>query len=73
LLYLGVIPFVSLGLKVYSIWPVNWLEGVPASFTFNPAYVEPWRGQQTGVSILITLVLCGLVLMVVFGRRAWCR
>jgi polyferredoxin len=35
--------------------------------------VEPWGGQQTGVSILITLVLYGPVLMFVFGRRAWCR
>jgi polyferredoxin len=73
LLYFGVIPFVSLGLKVYSTWLVNWLEGVPAAFTFNLANVEPWGGQQTGVSILITLVLYGPVLMYVFGRRAWCR
>lgn len=73
LLYLGAIPFVSLGLKVYYSWIVNWLEGVPASFSFNLANVEPWGGQQTGVSILITLVLYGPVLMYVFGRRAWCR
>ena len=73
LLYLGAIPFVSLGLKVYYTWLVNWLVGVPASFSFNLANVEPWGGQQTGISILITLVLYGPVLMVVFGRRAWCR
>ena len=73
LLYLGVIPFVSLGLKVYYTWIVNWLEGIPPSFTFNLANVQPWGGQQTGVSILITLVLYGPVLMYVFGRRAWCR
>jgi polyferredoxin len=52
---------------------VNWLEGVPATFRFNLANVEPWGGQQTGISILITLVLYGPVLMYVFGRRAWCR
>jgi polyferredoxin len=72
-LYLGVIPFVSLGLKVYYTWIVNWLEGIPASFSINLANVEPWGGQQTGLSILITLVLYGPVLMYVFGRRAWCR
>jgi polyferredoxin len=55
LLYLGVIPFVSLGLKVYSTWLVNWLEDVPTSWSFNLANVEPWGGQQTGVSMLTTL------------------
>jgi polyferredoxin len=73
LLYLGAIPFASLGLKVYYSWIVNWLEGVPATFRFDLANVQPWGGQQTGISILITLVLYGPVLMVVFGRRAWCR
>ena len=73
LLCLGAIPFVSLGLKVYYSWIVNWLEGIPASFSFSLANVEPWGGQQTGISILITLVLYGPVLMYVFGRRAWCR
>jgi ferredoxin-type protein NapH len=73
LLYLGVIPFVSLGLKIYYTWIVNWLEGVPTSFSVNLANVEPWGGQQTGISILITLVLYGPMLMYVFGRRAWCR
>jgi polyferredoxin len=73
LLYLGAIPFVSLGLKVHYAWIVDWLDGVPASFSFNLANVEPWGGQQTGISILFTLVLYGPVLMVVFGRRAWCR
>jgi polyferredoxin len=73
LLYLGAIPFVSLGLKVHYAWIVNWLDGVPASFSFNLANVEPWGGQQTGISILFTLVLYGPVLIVVFGRRAWCR
>lgn len=60
-LYLGVIPFLSRGIKVYYTWIVNWLEGVSASFSFNLANVEPWGGQQTGVSILITLVLYGPV------------
>jgi ferredoxin-type protein NapH len=73
LLYLGVIPFVSLGLKVYSTWLVNWLAGVPTSWSFDLANVEPWGGQQTGISILITAILYGPVLMFVFGRRAWCR
>jgi polyferredoxin len=73
LLYLGAIPFVSLGLKVYYSWIVHWFEGVPTTFNFNLANVEPWGGQQTGPSILITLVLYGPVLMYVFGRRAWCR
>jgi polyferredoxin len=73
LLYVGIIPFVSLGLKVYNTWLVNWLEGVPTSWSLILGNVEPWGGQQTGVSILITLVLYGPVLMYVFGRRAWCR
>jgi polyferredoxin len=73
LLYLGAIPFVSLGLKVYYTWIVHWFEGIPTTFNFNLANVEPWGGQQTGPSILITLVLYGPVLMYVFGRRAWCR
>jgi polyferredoxin len=73
LLYLGAIPFVSLGLKVYQTWLVNWLQGLPAAFTLRLADVEPWGGQQTGVSILITLILYGPVLMFVFGQRAWCR
>jgi polyferredoxin len=73
LLYLGVIPFVSLGIKVYYTWIMNWFGGMPTSFNFNLANVEPWGGQQTGISILITLVLYGPVLMIVFGRRAWCR
>jgi polyferredoxin len=73
LLYLGVIPFVSLGLKVYYTWIVNWLDGVPNKVSINMANVEPWGGQQTGISILFTLVLYGPVLMYVFGRRAWCR
>jgi len=73
LLYLGLIPFVSLGLKMYSSWIVNWLDGIPGIFKFDPAFVEPWGGQQTGISILFTLVLYGPVLMFVFGRRAWCR
>ncbi len=72
-LYIGLIPFVSLGLKVYSSWIVDWLSGIPGAFNFNPAFVEPWGGQQTGISILFTLVLYGPVLMFVFGRRAWCR
>jgi len=73
LLYLGVIPFVSLGLKVYNTWLVNWFKGVPTSWSLNLANVEPWGGQQTGASIVITLALYGPVLMYVFGRRAWCR
>lgn len=73
LLYLGLIPFVSLGLKMYSSWIVHWLSGVPGRFNFNLAFVEPWGGQQTGISILFTLVLYGPALMYVFGRRAWCR
>jgi len=73
LLYLGIIPFVALALKVYSALVINWLKGFPATFTFRLADVEPWGGQQTGISILITLILYGPVLFFVFGRRAWCR
>jgi polyferredoxin len=64
---------VSLGLKAYYAWIVNWLDVFPASFTLRLADVEPWGGQQTGISILITLILYGPVLTLVFGRRAWCR
>ena len=73
LLYLGAIPFVSLVLKLYYTWIVNWFDGVPSTFRFDLANVEPWGGQQTGLSILITLVLYGPVLILIFGQRAWCR
>jgi len=73
LLYLGVLPFVALAIKIYSTLLVNWLQGFPATFTFRLADVEPWGGQQTGISILITLIMFGPVLLFVFGRRAWCR
>ena len=73
LIYLGLIPFISLGLKIYSSWIIFWLDGVPESFNFNLAFIEPWGGQQTGISILFTLILYGPVLIYVFGRRAWCR
>ena len=74
LLYLGVLPFVTLALKVYSTLLVVWIEkGFPSVFTFRLADVEPWGGQQTGISILLTLILYGPVLLFVFGRKAWCR
>jgi polyferredoxin len=73
LLYLGLIPFVSLGLKMYSSWIINWMDGIPGRFNFNLAFIEPWGGQQTGISILFTLILYGPVLIYIFGRRAWCR
>jgi len=73
LLYLGVIPFVALALKIYSALLVNWLQGFPSTFTFRLADVTPWGGQQTGISILIILVLYGPVLFFIFGRRTWCR
>jgi len=73
LLYLGAIPFVALALKVYGALLVNWLQGFPTTFTFRLADVEPWGGQQTGISILITLITFGPVLLFAFGRRAWCR
>jgi polyferredoxin len=40
---------------------------------FNLADTEPWGGQQTGLSILITAILYGPVLLYFFGRHAWCR
>jgi polyferredoxin len=70
---LGAIPFFGLVLKVYSALLVNWIKKVPTSFTFILADVEPWGGQQTGVSILITLIMYSPVLFYVFGHRAWCR
>ena len=73
LLYLGVIPFVALVLKIYSALLANWLQGFPSTFTFRLADVAPWGGQQTGISILIILILYGPVLFFVFGRRTWCR
>ena len=74
LLYLGVLPFVSLALKAYSTLLAVWINnGFPSVFTLRLADVEPWGGQQTGISILLTLVLYGPVLLFVFGRRAWCR
>ena len=74
LLYLGVIPFVALGLKAYSAWFSTWvIKGLPAEFIFRLSDVEPWGGQQTGISIMITLILYGPVLLFAFGQRAWCR
>jgi polyferredoxin len=73
LLYLAVIPFVALFAKVYGSLLINWFKGFPAAFTFNLADTEPWGGQQTGLSILITFVLYGPVLLFVFGPHAWCR
>jgi len=74
LLYLGAIPFVALAIKVYSSWLSSWvIKGVPAEFTFRLADVEPCGGQQTGISILITFILFGPVLLFVFGKRTWCR
>lgn len=73
LLYLGAIPLVALGAKVYNTVLVRWLQSFPATLTLRLADTEPWGGQQTGVSILITLILYGPVLLFVFGRRAWCR
>jgi len=72
-LYLAAIPFVALFAKVYGSLLVNWLNGFPATFTFRLADMEPWGGQQTGISILITFVLYGPILLYVFGRHAWCR
>ncbi|MEW6240340.1 MAG: 4Fe-4S binding protein [Chloroflexota bacterium] len=73
-LYLAVIPFVALFAKVYGSLLINWLEkGVPPSFVFNLADTEPWGGQQTGLSILITAILYGPILLYFFGRHAWCR
>jgi polyferredoxin len=74
LLYLGVLPFISLAFKAYSSLLVIWIEkGFPDVFTFRLADVEPWGGQQTGISILLTAILYGPVLLFVFGRKAWCR
>ena len=72
-LYLVAIPFVSLALKIYNTVIVKWLQGFPDTFIFQLADVEPWGGQQTGISILITLIMFGPVLHFVFGKRAWCR
>ena len=73
LLYLGALPFVALAVKIYNTLLVNWLQNFPATLTFRLADVEPWGGQQTGISIVITLIMFGPVLLFVFGRRAWCR
>jgi polyferredoxin len=73
LLYLGAIPFVALAVKVYGSLLTNWFQGFPATFFFRLADTPPWGGQQTGISILITLIMFGPVLLFVFGRRAWCR
>jgi ferredoxin-type protein NapH len=72
-LYLALIPLVALFAKIYGSLLSKWLQSFPATYTFNLASIEPWGGQQTGLSILITVVLYGPVLLYVFGRRAWCR
>ncbi len=72
-LYIALIPFVSLFAKVYGSLLLKWFRSFPATFTFNLSGVEPWGGQQTGLSILITVILYGPVLLFVFGKRAWCR
>ena len=71
LLYLGVIPFVALALKVYSALLVVWIEhGIPAVFTFRLADVEPWGGQQTGISMLLTAMPRMAQLLVISGTSA---
>lgn len=70
LLYLGVIPFVGLVIKVYNSLLVNWFGHFPTMFVFRLGDVEPWGGQQTGISIVITLILFGPVLLFVYGPRA---
>jgi len=72
-LYLAAIPVVALILKVYSSLLVNWLDGLPGTFVFDLADTQPWGGQQTGISILITFFLYGPALLYIFGRHAWCR
>ena len=72
-LYLAAIPFVALLAKVYGSLLINWLDDFPSSFAFDLADTQPWGGQQTGISILITFVLYGPVLLYFFGRHAWCR
>jgi len=72
-LYLAAIPFVALFAKIYGSLLLKWLDGFPAIFTFSLADSEPWGGQQTGLSILITAILYGPVLLYFFGRHAWCR
>ena len=72
-LYLGLIPFVALAAKAYNSLLVNWLQEFPSQFIFRLADTEPWGGQQTGISILITAVLYGPALFFIFGNRAWCR
>jgi polyferredoxin len=72
-LYLAAIPFVALFAKIYGSLLLNWLHNFPATVTFNLAALEPWGGQQTGLSILITAILYGPVLLYFLGRHAWCR
>ncbi len=72
-LFLAAIPFIALFAKVYSSLLVNWFDGLPGSFVFDLADTQPWGGQQTGISILITSILYGPVLLYFFGRHAWCR
>lgn len=72
-LYLAAIPFVALFAKIYGSLLLNWLHNFPATLTFNLAALEPWGGQQTGLSILITAILYGPVLLYFLGRHAWCR
>jgi len=72
-LYLTAIPFVALFAKVYGSLLISWFDGIPATFVFKLADTQPWGGQQTGISILITAVLYGPVLLYFFGRHAWCR
>jgi polyferredoxin len=73
ILYLGAIPFVALALKINGALITNWLQDFPTTLTFRLSDVEPWGGQQTGISILITAVLYGPILFIILDRRAWCR
>ncbi|MHA1967334.1 MAG: 4Fe-4S binding protein [Candidatus Hodarchaeales archaeon] len=73
LLHLSTLAFVALVMKIYSSLLVTWLKNFPTMFTLQLADTEPWGGQQTGISILLTAVLYGPVLIFIFGRRAWCR
>jgi len=70
-LYLAAIPFTALFAKVYGTLLINWFnKGMPTAIAFNLADTEPWGGQQTGLSILITAILYGPVLLYFFGEHA---
>ncbi|MBY9007547.1 MAG: 4Fe-4S binding protein [Candidatus Lokiarchaeota archaeon] len=74
ILYLGAIAFTGLIVQIFlSVIRIWFVSGLPSAYIIQLNIPEPWRGAQTILSTLITLILYGPVLIYIFGKRSWCR